>query len=114
MLILSSRASQPRPCITTSRGASISLTSLAIVYGPLAFKICQIVPAVSPIWVIHDIEEELAGMRALPCAILLSVSTPAWRQHRRLRAKSSQSGAGVKAYELYGLGEMPQDSTVCR
>jgi hypothetical protein len=40
-------------------------------------RTCQIVPAVSPIWVIHDIEEELGGEASIAiCGSPVSVHRP--------------------------------------
>jgi hypothetical protein len=57
MSILSSRASQPKACITLSRGSSIALISLAIVMAPFSERVHQTTPAVSPIDATHEAED---------------------------------------------------------
>ncbi len=65
-------ASQPRACMTVSRGASTSLTSLARVWGPLCDKTCHTAPAVWPISATHDslvivaIKEPLTPLKITP------------------------------------------------
>ena len=57
MSILSSRASQPRACMTLSRGSPIALTSLAIVMVPFSERVHQTTPAISPIDATHEAED---------------------------------------------------------
>jgi hypothetical protein len=57
MSILSSRASQPKACITLSRGSPIALISLAIVMEPFPERVHQTTPAVSPIDATHEAED---------------------------------------------------------
>ncbi len=49
ILTLPSRASQPRPCMTESRGSPTALTNFAMVDGPFSVSTCQMTPAISPI-----------------------------------------------------------------
>src|SRR5262245_58417865 len=64
--ILSSRANQPIPCMITSRGASMALTSLVNDMAPSLWSVCQMAPAVSPIWVVGKLIIESMAPQLLP------------------------------------------------